>query len=183
MVWIALTFLFALISIVLLLVFYYNRFQTLKNASYGAFEQVKVALKRRLDTVTQMLENLQSTANFEREILEKILETRRTLMRVKNTEDLSKEIVNLLSNFRFLLENYPELKSPEMAKELNKAIFELEEEISRQRYFFNSVVQEYNTLIDTFPSNLVAKLFNFHRLKYLEIPEKEIQKGPSLKWN
>ncbi len=46
---------------------------------------------------------------------------------------------------------------------------------------YNNIVQEFNTMTDVVPSNLVASLFRFTKLEYLEF-EEEIAKRPDLKW-
>ncbi len=181
--------LFALVVLLLglallYLVFTYNRFKTLKNAKEATFYQIRVALKKRLDTLNALLENLQSSARFERNLLREIVELRNSIWNAKNEKELSEaegKLLSLLPSVKALAEAYPEIKTLEIAKEVSKAVKELEDEIARQRYLFNNIVQEYNTLLETFPSNLVGRLFSFERFEYLEIP-KEVEKRPSLRW-
>jgi len=175
---------FLLLGIVFYLIIIYNRFQALKNAKEATFNQIKVSLKKRLDVLTENLENLKSSAKFEKDILYRLTRLRSRALEIKNTRELSqleKEIVSLLPSVKFTMEAYPELKTIELAKKLADTIKDLEDEIARQRYFFNNIVQEYNTLIDTFPSNIVAKIFNFKKEDYLTIEIKE-EERPSLKW-
>lgn len=59
------------------------------------------------------------------------------------------------------------------------AIKEIEDEIARHRYTYNNIVQEFNTKIDTFPSNIVANLFGFRKMDYLQF-EEEIYERPKI---
>ena len=182
-------FLLILLLLLALIVFYlinlYNRFQSLKNGAEATLAQIKVALKKRIDLISQLVENVKSYANFERETLEKITQMRTSVLKVntpkelQNLENLSR---NLLGNILLTVENYPNLKTSELAKDINQALQNVEDELVRLRYTYNNIVQEYNTMIDSFPSNLVAKNFGFLKLDYLEFNESEISKKPNLKW-
>ena len=79
------------------------------------------------------------------------------------------------------VEAYPELRTSEIVRELTSSIRSLETELARHRYTYNNIVQEFNTKIDTVPSNLVAKIFGFDKLEYLEFGE-EIQRRPETGW-
>ncbi len=61
------------------------------------------------------------------------------------------------------------------------AIQDIETEISRHRYVYNNIVQEYNTKVDTIPSSIVASLFGFRKKEYLEF-EEEINRRPDVRW-
>ena len=70
-----------------------------------------------------------------------------------------------------LAEAYPDLKANEQFLELQEELVNTEDEISYARRFFNGAVREYNTAIQTFPSNLVAMIFSFREAEFFEIEQ------------
>jgi LemA protein len=66
-------------------------------------------------------------------------------------------------------------------KKLMDATSSIEDEIARHRYTYNNIVQQYNTMIDVIPSSMIASIFSFSKMDYLEFEDEE--KRPSLGWN
>ena len=177
-----------ILVVIIALIFYvitiYNRFQQLKNGAEATFNQVKVALKKRLDLINQLVETVKSYANFEKSTLEQITAMRSSVGKATTPSELShidKLSRNLLGNINVVFENYPDLKTNTVVKDLTQSIQNVESEIARHRYTYNNIVQEYNTMIDTIPSNIVANLFGFRKLDYLEF-EEEVEKRPEIKF-
>lgn len=181
---IGIIFLIILAGVIFYFVTVYNRFQKLKNGADATLGQVKVALKKRLDMLSQLVDNIKSYASFEKSTFEKITELRSSVLKTNNPDDLNKiekESKNILGNLLFTVENYPELKTSEIVKELTSSIQEIEDEIARHRYTYNNIVQEYNTMIDTIPSNIIANISHFSKKDYLKF-EEDINKTPELEW-
>lgn len=177
-------FILALIvlSIIIYVISIYNRFQTLKNGAEATLGQIRVALKKRLDMINQLVEAVKSYASFEKETLTKITELRSSVLKANTAgeiQNIERESRNILGNILVSVENYPELKTSETVKELMEAIREIEDEIARHRYTYNNIVQEFNTKIDIFPSNIVASLFGFRKMDYLQF-EEEIYERPKI---
>ncbi len=175
------------VIIIILLVAYltsiYNRYQRLKNGSLATLGQIRVALKKRLDMISQLVESVQSYAKFEKGTFEKITEMRASVLKadagaIANIEAESRRI---LGNILVSVENYPDLKTSETVRPLMDAVKDIEDEIARHRYTYNNIVQEFNTMTDVVPSSMVASLFGFIKLPYLEF-EEEIARRPDLKW-
>jgi len=178
-------FLFLLFLVLIYFVSVYNRFQRLKNGAEATLGQIKVALKKRLDLLSQLIENVKSYASFERETLEKIVELRSSVFQLrepKDVERVDRESKELLGNILVTFENYPDLKTSLLSEDVNSAVKSIEDEISRHRYTYNNIVQEFNTMLDTFPSNIIGSLFGFKRLDYLKFGE-EVEERPNLNWN
>ncbi len=174
-----------LVGIIFYFITIYNRFQQLKNGADATLGQVKVALKKRLDMLSQLVDTVKSYASFEKETFEKITELRSSVLKTENPKELNeieKESKVILGNLLVTVENYPELKTSEIVKDLTSSIKNIETEIARHRYTYNNIVQEYNTMIDTIPSNFVATLSHFTKKDYLEFGE-DINQTPDLKWN
>ncbi len=163
----------------------YNRFQVLNNGAEASLGQIRVALKKRVDVVSQLVESISSYAKFEKSVLEEVTKLRtRTMadMSPKDIDDIEKKVKEIFGNLMVTVENYPELKTSEVVKDLAKSIQDLETEIARHRYVYNNIVQEYNTKIDTVPSNFVAGIFGFKKKDYLEF-EEGIEERPNVNWS
>ena len=178
-----------ILIIVVGIIFYfittYNRFQQLKNGAEATLGQVKVALKKRLDMLSQLLDSVKSYASFEKETLEKITQLRSSVLKTNSPEEINqieRESRQILGNIMVSVEAYPDLKTSEIVKDLTSSIKNIENEIARHRYTYNNIVQEYNTMIDTIPSNFIASLSGFKKKEYLQFEEK-INETPDLKWN
>ncbi len=162
----------------------YNRFQVLNNGAEATLGQIKVALKKRLDMISQLVDSVKSYANFEKETLERIVNLRTKAfgdIGPGDINEIERGIRDILGNIILTVENYPDLKTSETVKELMGAIQDIETEISRHRYVYNNIVQEYNTKVDTIPSSIVASLLGFRKKEYLEF-EEDINPRPDVKW-
>lgn len=151
----------------------YNRFVSLRNASEATLGQIRVAMKKRLDMIEQLLGAVKSYATFEKETLEQVTAMRTSVPTAAPT-DLEKVEAESRSIFGRLLavaENYPDLKTSTTVTSLMDSVKSLEDEISRQRYTFNNISQEFNTRMDTIPSKFIANLMSLVPLEYLQFEE------------
>ena len=165
----------ALVIIVLILwaIGIYNRFVSLRNSSEATLGQIRVAMKKRLDMIDQLLGAVKSYAKFEKETFEKVTAMRASVA-TASPGDLNKVEAESRSIFGRLLavaENYPDLKTSTTVTSLMDSIKTIEDEIARQRYTYNNISQEYNTMIDTIPSNFIGKLMGLIKLEYLQFEE------------
>jgi LemA protein len=129
----------------------YNRFFSLKNSSEATLGQIRVAMKKRLDMIEQLLGAVKSYAKFEKETFERVTAMRASLLAVA--------------------ENYPDLKTNTTVMSLMDAVKGVEDEIARQRYTYNNISQEFNTMMDTIPSNFIGRLIGLIKLEYLQFEE------------
>ena len=172
-----------LIGLILWVVGIYNRFVSLKNSSEATLGQIRVAMKKRLDMIDQLLGAVKSYAKFEKETLERVTAMRASVA-TAGPGDLNKVEAESRSIFGRLLavaENYPDLKTSGTVMSLMDSVKNLEDEIARQRYTYNNISQEFNTMIDTIPSNFVAKLMGLIKLEYLQF-EEEIKTPPKIEF-
>jgi LemA protein len=169
------------IGIVAFAVGIYNRFFSLKNSAEATLGQVKVAMKKRLDMIEQLLGAVKSYAAFEKETLTEVTAMR---SRIGNAgpgdlNELERESRSVLGRLLAVAENYPDLKTSQTVQNLMGAVQGVEDEIARHRYTYNNIAQQYNTMTDTIPSNLVAGVMGFTKLQYLEFGE-EIERAPTI---
>lgn len=172
-----------LLGVVIVLVYgvvmIYNRFAKYKNAADANLGQIKVALKKRLDMVEQLLGAVRGYVAHEREVFENIAKLRTGVSDADpgSVDEIDRESRSIMNNLLAVAEAYPELKASENVKDLMGSIVDVENEIARHRYTYNNVVQEYNTMRETIPSNLVAAATGAEKLAYLEF-EDEIERRP-----
>jgi LemA protein len=151
----------------------YNRFYSLKNSSEATLGQIRVAMKKRLDMIEQLLGAVKSYAKFEKETFEKVT-AMRAAVATASPGDLNKVDAESRSIFGRLLavaENYPDLKTSSTVTNLMDSIKSIEEEIARQRYTYNNISQEFNTMMDTIPSNFIGRMTGLIKLQYLQFEE------------
>ena len=147
-----------------------NRLRSLSNASEATLSQIRVAMKKRLDMIEQLVDLSKGYAKFEQETLEKVVG-----MRVKVTSADAKEIKNIdgtsrsiLGNMMAVAESYPELKTSQTVTMIMNSVRDVEDEIARQRYTYNNIIQEYNTMLDNIPSKFVGRSAGLIKKEYLE---------------
>jgi len=193
--------LLALLAVFIVIMFYfvtvYNRLQSLRNGAFATLSQIRVAMKKRLDMVEQLVDLVKSYAHFEKETLEKIT-VMRTDLSSADPGDIRKincESLGLLADIRAVAESYPDLKTSEAVINTMNAIREVEDEVSRHRYTYNNIIQELNTMIDTLPSGFVASLAKMAKQEYLSFEEDELRRAgyltseeieprrPEVKWD
>ena len=159
-----------LIVLIWLFISSYNRLFRFRNAADAELGQIRVAMKKRFDMIEQLLGAVKGYTKFEREVFEKVATLRAQVMSAgpANLADIQRESANLFGSIRAVAEAYPDLKASETVKKLMEAIVSLEDEIGRQRYTYNNVVQEFNTMVDTIPTNFVAGVLGMKKLEYLK---------------
>ena len=170
------------VSLIVVFVLTYNRLFRFRNASEAELGQIRVAMKKRLDMIEQFLGAVQGYTKFEREVMEKVAELRSAVMQAGagRLAEIDKESRGLMANIMAIAEAYPDLKASVTVTKLMDAVVSVEEEIARQRYTYNNVVQEFNTMVDTIPSNVVAGVLGLKKLEYLQFGE-EVEKAPEVK--
>ena len=117
--------------------------------------------------------------------MENIAKMRSSIAEIKTPQDISNlnnESKKILNNLIAVIESYPTLKASENVKDLMNAVTDVEDEIARQRYTYNNIVQEFNTKVCSIPSDIVAKICSFKKLEYLQF-EDEVNKRPDAGWN
>lgn len=171
-----------LLALLLVIAFYfitiYNRLQSLKNGAEATLSQIRVAMKKRLDMIEQLVDSVKSYAKFERDTLEKITNIRANLGSASPDElaKINGASRGLLGNVLAVAESYPELKTSEAVTTTMNAIKDVEDEISRHRYTYNNIIQEFNTMLVTVPSNMVASFTSMRKMDYLSFEEDELKR-------
>ena len=151
----------------------YNQFYNYKNAAEATLGQIRVAMKKRLDMIEQLLGAVKSYAKFEKETLTKVTEMRASVLKGTPAElnTIERESRALLGTLIATAEAYPDLKTSQTVTSLMDSVKGVEEEIARQRYTYNNIVQQFNTMLDTIPSSFIGHLMGLLKLEYLQFEE------------
>jgi LemA protein len=149
----------------------------------AAWAQVENVYQRRADLIPNLVETVKGYAKHEQETLEGVIEARANATKVTidpsnmTPEDLKKyqaaqgEITNALSRLIAVSESYPDLKANQNFLELQNQLEGTENRITVERNKFNEVAREYNTKRRTFPTNIIAGIFNFGEKPYFQAQE------------
>jgi LemA protein len=159
----------------------YNSLIKLRNTSEQAWSDIDVQLKRRYDLVPNLVETVKGYASHERGTFEKVVQARNQAMQATSPADKAQAENMLQSTLRSLFalaEAYPELKANQNFIELQNELSNIEEQIQLSRRYYNAVVRDLNTKIESVPSNVVANMFNFQKKEYFELESPEERTAP-----
>ena len=172
----------AIIGLLVWAVSLYNRFFSLKNTHEATLGQIKVALKKRLDMIEQLLGAVKSYAAFEKDTLERVTAMRASVgsAGAGDLAGIEAESRSMLGRLFAVMENYPDLKTSQTVTTLMDSVKQVEDEIARQRYTANNVAEQFNTMMDTIPSNVIGKFAGLIKLQYLEFAGEDIEKRPDI---
>jgi LemA protein len=137
----------------------YNSFVRLRNKVDEAWSGVDVQLKRRHDLVPNLVEAVKGYAAHESDVLTEVTEARAQAMSSFSPNDrpaAEARLSSALDGIRVVAEQYPELRASEGFTRLQAQLAELEDQIQAARRIYNSNVNAYNTVIQMFPSSLIA---------------------------
>ena len=169
--------LYLIIGIILLIIIIiYNRLVMLNIRCKNGWASIDNQLKRRNDLIPNLVEVTKGYAKHESETLEKIVKARS--ISGNNIDEIatnSKAISNGVNNLLAIAEQYPDLKANEVFMNLQIELTGTEDKIAYARQFYNDSVQLYNTAIEQFPSNILAKLFKFEQRQYFVVSDSEKQ--------
>ena len=164
-----------LLPIVIWCVAAYNRLVNLRNMISESWSNVDTELRRRHDLIPNLVSTVKAYAAHERTVLEAVTEARSRAIEAKGaTEAHAQEENQLVRALRSLLavtEGYPNLKADQNFLQLQHELVNTEDRIQAARRFFNGNVRDYNNLVQTFPSSVVAGMFGFRRRQFFEIEE------------
>ena len=170
-VWIVLG---VVVLLALTLIWIYNRLVTLRTRVDNGWSQIDVQLRRRADLIPNLVATVKGYATHERELFEEVTRARARSIEASGVSDQADAENQVTAGLRQLLavvEDYPDLKANENFLALQEELIATESKIAYARQFYNDQVQRLNTLIQTFPSSIVAGAFGFAERPFFEIDE------------
>lgn len=160
--------------VLIITVFYYNRFVRLRNNVKEATATMDVCLKKRFDLIPNIVETVRGYALHEKMTLEELVRARTMVQRAGTTEERLRgesEMSSALKSLFAVAEGYPELKSNENFLELQGTLARTETEIASARRYYNGSVKQWNNAVETFPGNLFAKIFRLETMTPYEVED------------
>ena len=161
----------------------YNGLVKSDEAVQSAWAQVENVYQRRADLIPNLVATVKGYAEHESSTLQAVIEARAKATQVKvdasdlTDEQIAKyqaaqgELSQALGRLIAVSEAYPDLKANENFKDLQAQLEGTENRITVERQKFNETAQSYNTQIRSFPTNLIAGLFNFDKKGYFKAAE------------
>ncbi len=158
--------------LVIIVIAIYNGLVTARIRVTEAWSDIDVQFKRRFDLIPNLINTVKGSANFETSTLEKVIQARSQGMDAKTPGQIGVADIAMrgaLGSFFALAESYPDLKSNQNFLALQSELSDTENKIQAARRFYNGVVTEYNTKVQTVPTNIVASMFGFIESEFFEL--------------
>ena len=168
-------------AFILFVVVKYNGFIALKNHVEEAWADIDVQLKRRYDLIPNLVNTVKGYATHESTAFEKVTEARAKAISasgVAEKGEADNALTGTLKSLFAVAEAYPELKANTNFLELQRELSDTENKIQAARRFYNGNVKEMNIQIESFPSNIIAKIFNFTKKEFFELAEDSTERNP-----
>ncbi len=166
----------------------YNNLVKLRNNRENAFANIDVQLKQRFDLVPQLVATVKGYAAHEKELLENITAARTAGVNASSIDDkirADQQLTSALAGLRIQVEAYPDLKANQNFMQLQGELADIENKLAAVRRYFNSATRELNNAVETFPSNIFAGMFGFHKEAMYEIEASQraaVEKAPEIKF-
>ena len=156
-------------------VWLYNRLVADRNLVRQGYADIDVQLKRRADLVPQLVEAVRGYAAHEKALLTSVAELRAAAIaapRVAERFSHERQLGERLQNLVLLQESYPQLKADANFRDLSTKLVEVEDALQYARRFYNGAVKQYLTRIESFPDNVMARLFRFQPMPFFETTDR-----------
>jgi LemA protein len=163
-----------LVVIAFVLIGMYNTLVQLRVRCDSAWSDINVQLKRRHDLIPNLVETVKGYAAHEKGTFENIAKFRSQAMQASAPADKAiaeNQLTGALKSLFAVAENYPELKANEEFLQLQGSLSQLEDTIQNARRYYNAVVRDLNTKIQSFPTNILAGMFGFQQRQFFEVAE------------
>jgi len=165
-----------IIGIVVLLLIWiiaiYNRLVSLKNRTAEGWSDIDVQLKRRYDLIPNLVETVKGYASHESKVFTDVTNARTAAMGAQNVgAKVAAEnmLSGALKSLFAVAEAYPELKASANFAKLQDDLSDTENKIQAARRFYNGMVRDFNTALETFPSNILANAFHFTKREFFGV--------------
>ena len=167
MIWIIIAI---IVVLVIFVIASYNGLVNSRMQTKEAWSQIDVQLKRRNDLLPNLIETVKGYAKYEGSTLEKVTELRNQVAAATSPAEAmraSDELTRQVSGI------FAVAKASANFSQLQEELTNTENKIAYSRQLYNSVTSNYNVKLETFPSNVIAKMFSFKAAEFLETPEEE----------
>jgi len=176
------------VILVLFLVTTYNRLVTLRQRVKEAWSDIDIQLKRRHDLIPNLIETVKGYAAHERGTFDEVTKARADAVAAgasgspQQMAQAENVLTGALRSLFAVAENYPQLQAVQEFKDLSENLTATEDKIAFARRFYNGNVRDYNTALQTFPTNILAGTFGFKPEQYFELADQTDREVPQVKF-
>ena len=177
--------LIAVVVLIFILIGMYNGLVRLKVQVDNAWADIDVQLKRRYDLIPNLVETVKGYAGHEKGTLEAVINARNRAMNASSPgEKAAAEnmLSGALKSLFALSEAYPQLRAIESFTSLQNSLSQLEDTIQNARRYYNAVIRDYNTRVQSFPANIIAGMFGFQSKQFFEVESPEDRQNVQVKF-
>lgn len=163
-----------IVLLVIILTVMYNSLVKAKIRVEEAWSDITVQLKRRYDLIPNLVNAVKGYAKHEKEVFERVTEARANALNaqgVQETAQAENQFEAALKSLFAVSEAYPQLRASENFQQLQAELTDTEDKIMASRRFYNGAARDLNIKIDSFPSNLMAKVAGFKKREFFEVED------------
>jgi LemA protein len=171
------------VGLVLYLMTAYNGLVRLKVQCDNAWSDIDVQLKRRYDLIPNIVETVKGYAAHEKGTLEAVVAARNQAMSAQGPAakgEAEGMLTGALRQVFALAEAYPQLRAVESFTQLQSTLSQIEDTLQNARRYYNAVVRDFNTMIEQFPSNIVAGMGHFKEREFFQVSAPAEREAPKV---
>lgn len=164
----------------------YNGLVRLRNHVRNGWAQIDVQLKRRHDLIPNLVETVKGYAGHEKDTLDRVVKARSQAVGAQGVGSQAQaegELSNALGRLMVVVEQYPDLKANQNFLSLQEELTSTENKIGFSRQFYNDTVMQYNTKVQSVPTNIVAGLCKFEEEEFFELQEQAAREAPKVSFS
>ena len=173
----------ASVAIIIWIIIIYNLFIRDKNLIKEAWSGIDVQLKRRHNLIPNLVASVRGYSKHERDLFEEITEKRAKSTKIENVKEkaaVEADLSGMIKNLFVVVEEYPDLKASQNFLDLQNQLVEIEDQLQYSRRYYNGSVRNYNIRVESFPSNIIAGIFDFKQEEFFEITLATERKTPEV---
>jgi LemA protein len=177
------------VILALFLITTYNRLITLRQRVREAWSDIDIQLKRRHDLIPNLIETVKGYAAHERGTFDEVTKARADAVAAgasgspQQMAQAENVLTGALRSLFAVAENYPQLQAVQEFKDLSENLTATEDKIAFARRFYNGNVRDFNTALQTFPTNILAGTFGFKPEQYFELADQTDREVPQVKFS
>lgn len=164
----------------------YNGIITLRNQVAEGWSDIDVQLKQRYNLIPNLLNAIKEYEKHESGTLTQVTELRTKAMQAGTVAEKSKAEAGLTMGLNKLIavaENYPDLKASANFLDFQQQLAKLEDIIQKARRYYNGTARDFNTKIQSFPTNLLANVFHFTKKEYFQLDDNSERAVPTVNFD
>ncbi|WP_119389130.1 LemA family protein [Taklimakanibacter lacteus] len=168
------------------LIYAYNALVKNKNLVAEGWSGIDVQLRRRADLIPNLVETVKGYASHEDKLFRDLAELRAKSISggsVTEQSQVSQAMTGMLGRLFAIAEAYPELKADANFRDLQDKLSGVEDEIQLSRRYYNGAVRNFNTMIESFPTNIISSFFQFTKAEFFEIGDQAARQVPKVEFN